>query len=96
MADPMTSVPANRTLGLVVAGDDGHAMMRGLGRSVSPKAFGHMGAGGQIAWADPASGLSFAYLTNGLDRDPVRLGVRSDALSTAAGRCHERIGKPPR
>jgi CubicO group peptidase (beta-lactamase class C family) len=96
MADPMTSVPANRTLGLVVAGDDGHAMMRGLGRSVSPSAFGHMGAGGQIAWADPASGLSFAYLTNGLDRDPVRLGMRSDTLSTAAGRCPARTAEPNR
>lgn len=91
MADPMTSVAANRTLGLVVAGDDGHAMMRGLGRSVSPAAFGHMGAGGQIAWADPETGISFSYLTNGLERDPVRLGIRSDALSTAAGHRFDRI-----
>ena len=89
LGDPMTSVPANRTLGLVVAGDDGHAMMRGLGRGVSASAFGHMGAGGQIAWADPATGVSFAYLTNGLVRDPVQLGIRSDELSTAAGRCFE-------
>ena len=58
-------------------------------RGVSASAFGHMGAGGQIAWADPATGVSFAYLTNGLVRDPVQLGIRSDELSTAAGRCFE-------
>ncbi|MCP4436036.1 MAG: beta-lactamase family protein [Actinomycetia bacterium] len=90
MPDPMTSVAANRTLGLVVAGDDGHAMMRGLGQSVSERAFGHMGAGGQVAWADPATGLSLAWFTNGLDRDPVRMGIRADEISTAAGGCVKR------
>ena len=44
---------------------------RGFGRSVGPRAFGAMGVGGQIAWADPDSGLSFGYLTNGLDVDVV-------------------------
>ena len=86
LPDPMTGVPANRTLGLVVAGDDGNAMMRGFGRSISALGFGHMGAGGQIAWADPRSGISMSYLTNGLDRDPLRMGARSDAISTLAGR----------
>jgi len=87
LPDPMTGVAANRSLGLVVAGDDGNAMLRGFGRSVGPGAFGHMGAGGQIAWADPGTGLSMAYLTNGLERDPMRMGARSDHLSTLAGRC---------
>ena len=36
-----------------------------MGRTVSPRTFGHNGAGGQIAWADPATGLSFCYFTNG-------------------------------
>lgn len=84
--DPLTGVPANRSLGLVIAGDDGKANLRHyLGRSVSPRAFGHAGAGGQIAWADPATGLSFAYLTNGLDAHVLREGRRGVALSSRAG-----------
>lgn len=65
-------VPANRTLGLVVAGDDGLAEFRGFGRSTSPYAFGHNGAGGQIAFADPLTGLSACYVTSGLDQNRVR------------------------
>jgi CubicO group peptidase (beta-lactamase class C family) len=83
--DPWLGVPANRTLGLVVAGDDGHAHMRmNFGRTVSPLAFGHAGAGGQIAWADPATGLSFCYLTNGLDANLLRQARRGLALSSRA------------
>ncbi|HEY5015117.1 MAG TPA: serine hydrolase domain-containing protein [Acidimicrobiia bacterium] len=80
-------VPCNRTLGLVVAGDDGHAAMRGFGHTVSPAAFGHGGAGGQIAWADPATGLSFVYLTNGLDRNVLREWRRTAGLASRAARC---------
>lgn len=87
LVDPMVGVAANRTLGLILAGDDGHSAMRGFGRTVSGSAFGHMGAGGQVAWADPRSGLSFAYLTNGLDRDPIRSGRRGSSLSNRAGVC---------
>jgi CubicO group peptidase (beta-lactamase class C family) len=84
--DPWLGVPANRTLGLVVAGDDGNASLRmNLGNTVSSRAFGHAGAGGQVAWADPATGLSFCYLTNGLDADLLRLGRRGHALSNRAG-----------
>lgn len=80
-------VPCNRTLGLVVAGDDGQAAMRGFGHTVSPAAFGHAGAGGQIAWADPATGLSFVYLTNGLDRNVLREWRRTAGLASRAARC---------
>ena len=58
LPDPLTGVPANRTLGLVQAGDDGKSHFRGMGRTVSPRAVGHNGAGGQIAWGDPTTGLS--------------------------------------
>jgi len=85
LTDPMLGVAANRTLGLVGAGDDGHASLRGFGAATSAHAFGHMGAGGQIAWADPATGISFAFLTNGLERDPWRAGARGHGLSTRAG-----------
>ncbi len=83
--DPMTSASANRTIGVVVRGDDDHSALRGLGRTVSARAFGHNGAGGQVAWADPATGLSFAYLTNGLDRHPIASGRRGAALANRAG-----------
>jgi CubicO group peptidase (beta-lactamase class C family) len=87
LPDPWTKVPANRSLGLVVAGDDGQAAMRdALGRSVGPRAFGASGASGQVAWADPDTGLSFCYLTNGLEVDQVRAFLRSSSLSSLAGR----------
>jgi len=85
--DPYFGIRCNRALGLWVAGDDGHANMRGFGRTNSPLAFGHGGAGGQIAWADPATGISFAYCTNGFDRDPIRQGRRGTGLSSRAAAC---------
>ncbi len=83
--EPLMGIPANRTLGLTLAGDDGHAVTRGFGRTVSGAAFGHMGAGGQIAWADPATGISFAYLTDGLDAFVPNQWKRLAALSNRAG-----------
>jgi CubicO group peptidase (beta-lactamase class C family) len=85
--DPMLGCSANRTRGLVIAGDDGKANLRGMGRTVSPAAFGHNGAAGQIAWADPASGLSFGYVTNGRDLNILREHRRTTALSSLAAGC---------
>ena len=82
-------VPANRTLGLIQAGGDGRSHFRGLGRCVSAGAFGHNGAGGQLAWADPESGLSLGYVTNGLDRHEIRMPRRGTAIASCAGACHE-------
>lgn len=79
--------PANRSLGFVIAGDDGKTSLRGMGKTVSPRAFGHNGAGGQIAWADPETGISFAYLTNGLDQHAVREGRRTTAIASRAAVC---------
>jgi CubicO group peptidase (beta-lactamase class C family) len=76
--------PANRTLGLVRAGDDGKSNLRGMGKTVSPDTFGHNGAGGQIAWADPATGLSFVYLTNGMDQHVLRQARRTTAIASRA------------
>ncbi|MCW2546477.1 MAG: penicillin-binding protein beta-lactamase class [Mycobacterium sp.] len=84
--DPMTGNPANRSRGLVIKGDDGFGDRRhDFGPSTSPRTFGHSGIGGQIAWADPESGLSFCHLTNGLDRNPIGQARRSYALSKRAG-----------
>ena len=81
------NVVAMRTLGLDVQGDDPTARFRSGSGAASPATFGHGGAGGQIAWADPVSGLSFAYLTNGLDRNAVRGARRVRELATAAVAC---------
>lgn len=84
-------VPANRTLGLLVAGDDGKAHLRGFGYGVGPRAFGHDGAGGQTAWVDPDTGLSFVYLTNGIDRHLLRQWKRIRSIATRAARCAEKV-----
>jgi CubicO group peptidase (beta-lactamase class C family) len=58
-----------------------------MGKTVSPAAFGHNGAGGQIAWADPATGLSFVYLTNGMDQHIIRQSRRTTAIASRAAVC---------
>lgn len=84
--DPMFRQPANRGLGIVTGGGPEKAYF-GFGRTASDATFGHGGAGGQIAWADPESGLSFCFLTSGHDRDMLREGRRTTALSSLAGTC---------
>ena len=84
--DLMTGVPVNRSIGVVIAGDN--PSMRGFGHGNGPRTFGHDGAGGQLAWGDPDSGVSFAYLTNGLDRNVIRqwrrnVGINSRAAAVA-------------
>jgi CubicO group peptidase (beta-lactamase class C family) len=85
--DPLSGVPANRTLGLVQAAADGKNHFRGMGRTVNPGTVGHNGAKGQIAWGDPVTGLSFGYCTNGLDRHEVREPRRTTALASLAAVC---------
>ncbi|MHB8466113.1 MAG: serine hydrolase domain-containing protein [Acidimicrobiales bacterium] len=85
--DPMLGVSANRALGVIVAGSDGKSNYRGLGHTVSPRAFGHNGAAEQIAWADPETGLSFGYCTNGIDAHMLRQWRRGSAVASRAGLC---------
>ena len=87
LPDRLSGVPANRTLGLIQAGDDGMAALRGFGKTTSAAAVGHGGAAGQIAWADPATGLSLGYCTNGIDANVLRQARRGIALSSLAGVC---------
>jgi CubicO group peptidase (beta-lactamase class C family) len=86
--DPMMGVACNRTIGLVVAGGDGKHMLRQgmFGRDNSPGTFGHAGANTQIAWADPATGWSFAYLNNAVDADPLAAARRGNRISTIASK----------
>lgn len=85
LPDPLTGVPANRTLGLTLAGDDGASALRGMGHTVSSQAFGHNGAGGQIAWADPATGISFAFCTSGIEENFIHEAHRTAAIASLAG-----------
>jgi CubicO group peptidase (beta-lactamase class C family) len=87
LTDPMLGIRVNRALGVVIAGDDGRAVFRGFGRASSSRSFGHGGAGGQIGWADPVSGISFAYCTNGIDRNFIRHWQRGVELSSIAAEC---------
>ena len=78
---------ANRTLGLEVQGDGRHARHRiGFG-AASAATFGHGGAVGQIGLADPETGLSFCYLTNGADLNAVRSSRRGRELTALAVAC---------
>lgn len=85
--DLIFGVPVSRALGVVVAGGDGLANYRGFGKTNSPLTFGHGGAGGQIGWADPATGISLGYCTNGFDRNDLRQGRRGVAISSLAAVC---------
>jgi CubicO group peptidase (beta-lactamase class C family) len=84
LLDPIWKIPPNRGLSIVVAGDDGQAFLRGFGRTCSPRAFGHGGAGGQIAWGDPVTGISLGYVTNGFV-DWMTMGRRVTAIGSLAG-----------
>jgi len=84
--DPILGHPINRALAVSVAGDDGQAYLRGFGRTASGKAFGHAGAGGQIAWGDPATGISVGYCTNGFLNE-IAIGRRTTAIGSLAGNC---------
>jgi CubicO group peptidase (beta-lactamase class C family) len=86
LADPMFGMLANRGLGIIISGDDTRNF-RGFGATNSPSAFGHNGAGGQLCWVDPTTGLSLAYLTSGHDRNNVRQGRRGVSISSIAAEC---------
>ena len=77
--------PAMRTRGLIVQSATPSSLT--FFGEAPAGAFGHDGAAGQVAWADPSTGLSFVYLTNGCDRNLVRLYRRGHELSTAASAC---------
>jgi CubicO group peptidase (beta-lactamase class C family) len=82
----LMGIPVNRALGVVVAGDE-HRNARGFGHTNSPLAFGHGGAGGQLAWGDPATGISLGYCTSGHDRNGIRQARRGIGISSRAAVC---------
>ena len=82
--DGYMGMPMHRGLGPHVRGTT--ESIRGLGSIASPRTFGHGGVGSSYCWADPDSGVSFAYLTNGRLSDPwhsARLDVISNCVHAA-------------
>jgi CubicO group peptidase (beta-lactamase class C family) len=82
----LMGTPVNRALGVVIAGDE-HRNGRGFGHTNSALAFGHGGAGGQLAWGDPATGISLGYCTSGHDRNVIRQARRGIGISSRAASC---------
>lgn len=66
--DHFMGIPMHRGLGPHLRG---HSLsMRGLGDIAPPEAFGHGGVGTSYCWADPTSGVSFAYISNARIPEP--------------------------
>jgi CubicO group peptidase (beta-lactamase class C family) len=66
--DEFMGMPMHRGLGPHLRGTT--AVIRGLGSDAPANAFGHGGVGTSYCWADPNSGVSFAYLTNSRVPEP--------------------------
>jgi len=82
--DGYMGMPMHRGLGPHVRGAT--ETIRGLGSLASPRVFGHGGVGSSYCWADPDSGVSFAYLTNSRVPDPwhsARLDLVSNCVHMA-------------
>ena len=77
-ARAMAGIPMHRGIGPHSRGTGGR--IRGLGSIAAPATFGHGGVGTSYCWADPTSGVSFAYLTNFVQPDPWH-SARLDRIS---------------
>lgn len=60
--DEYMGLPMNRGIGPHSRGE--HPVVRGLGAIAHPRTFGHGGVGSSYCWADPTSGVSFAFFSN--------------------------------
>lgn len=83
--DEYMGIPMHRGLGPHLRGTT--ETVRGLGALASPRAYGHGGVGTSYCWADPDSGVSFAYLTNNRVPDP----WHSRRLDTVSNLVHSAI-----
>jgi len=85
-AEPQ-SVGPDAVLGKETAFGLGYMVGASLPPACGPHAFGHPGAGGSLAFADPDAGLSFGYITNLMlpdDRDPRGANLVAAAYRAAA------------
>ena len=62
LIDDYMGLPMHRGIGPHSRGD--HPVARGLGAIAHPRTFGHGGVGSSYCWADPTTGLSFAFFAN--------------------------------
>lgn len=60
--DEYMGLPMCRGIGPHSRGE--HPLARGLGTIAHPRTFGHGGVGSSYCWADPTSGVSFAFFSN--------------------------------
>lgn len=82
--DEAMGVPMHRGLGPHLRGETPGS--RGLGAIAHPAVYGHGGVGSSYCWADPDSGVSFAFLSNArLDEDAhlPRMDVLSNFVHAA-------------
>ena len=82
--DETLRVPTRFALGYMKSMDN---RRRGLvgNMILTERAFGHVGAGGSIGFADPSCGLSFGYTMNRMG-DGILLNARGQGLVDAAYR----------
>lgn len=82
----MGGIPMHRGLGPHSRGTG--EVIRGLGTIASPATYGHGGVGSSYCWADPESGVSFAYISNSKLPEPWhswRLDIISNCVHAAIG-----------
>jgi CubicO group peptidase (beta-lactamase class C family) len=79
--DEYMGLPMHRGIGPHSRGET--PVARGLGTIAHPRTFGHGGVGSSYCWADPASGVSFAFFSN-CRQTEVFHNQRMDVLSSLA------------
>ncbi|WP_158292246.1 serine hydrolase domain-containing protein [Paracraurococcus ruber] len=79
--DEYMNLPMHRGIGPHSRGD--WPVARGLGAIAHPRTFGHGGVGSSYCWADPTSGVSFAFFSNCRQTEAFH-NQRMDVLSNLA------------
>jgi CubicO group peptidase (beta-lactamase class C family) len=79
--DEYMGIPMHRGIGPHSRGET--PVARGLGTIGHPRTFGHGGVGSSYCWADPTSGVSFAFLSNCRQTEEFH-NRRMDVLSNLA------------
>jgi CubicO group peptidase (beta-lactamase class C family) len=84
--DATLMLPTRFALGFMKSMDNRRRRPGGDSAILGRRAFGHVGAGGSIGFADPECGLSFGYTMNRMGTG-ILLNERGQGLIDAAYRC---------